>query len=70
MRYVGNKGSEEEFLKQADVMISVDSLWVILQKLIGTMERFKGGSCRGRVHNHTEASGPAKTLVLVIFSFH
>lgn len=46
-----NKGSEEEFLKQADVMISVDSLRVILQELIGTMERFKGGSCRGWVHN-------------------
>ena len=60
-----NKGSEEEFLKQADVMISMDSFWASLQKLIGTMERFKRGSCRGQVHNHTEALGKAETLVFL-----
>lgn len=37
-----DKGSEEEFLKQIDTMISMDSFWVILQKLIGTMEKVYG----------------------------
>lgn len=37
-----DKGSEEEFLKQVDTMISMDSFWVILQKLIGTTEKVYG----------------------------
>lgn len=37
-----NNRSEEEFLKQYDVMVSVDLFWVILQKLMDTMESFKG----------------------------
>lgn len=65
-----SKGSDKGFLKQADVIISKDSFWVILEKLEATMARFKGKSCRGQVHNHAEALEKAKTFFSKIFSFH